>query len=78
MGQWIRCRVNQVGGMGILERLNRTFKYDFVFRHQVDVIEELVRLAPQFQQWYNKGRLHSSIGYKVPWQHLLADAAPPS
>jgi len=26
IGQWIRCRVAQVGGMGILERLNRTLQ----------------------------------------------------
>ena len=30
LGQWIRCRVNQVGGMGILERLKRTFKYQYL------------------------------------------------
>jgi len=27
LGQWIRAKVNQKGGMGILERLNRTFKF---------------------------------------------------
>jgi putative transposase len=26
IGQWSRCRVNQGGGMGILERLTRTLK----------------------------------------------------
>ena len=78
MGQWIRCRVNQVGGMGILERLNRTFKYDFVFRHEVDRLDDLKELARQFQQWYNQERLHSSLGYQVPWQQLVADATVPS
>jgi transposase InsO family protein len=75
IGQWIRCRVNQVGGMGILERLNRTFKYEFVFRHEVEVLDDLKRLGPQFQQWYNQERLHSSLGYEVPWQQLTAEAA---
>jgi len=78
IGQWVRCRVNQVGGMGILERLNRTFKYDFIFRHEVNVLDDLKRLAPQFRQWYNQERLHSSLGYRTPWQKLLADAATPS
>jgi putative transposase len=54
--------------VGILERLNRTFKYDFVFRHEVEVLDDLKRLGSQFQQWYNQERLHSSLGYEVPWQ----------
>lgn len=40
IGQWVRCRVAQPGGMGILERLNRTFKHEFIFRH--DCISALV------------------------------------
>jgi putative transposase len=75
MGQWVRCRVNQVGGMGVVERLNRTFKYDFVFRHEVTTSLELKALAPRFQDWYNQERLHSSLGYQTPWQRFLADAA---
>jgi putative transposase len=27
-GTWVRAKVNQKGGMGILERVNRTFKYE--------------------------------------------------
>jgi putative transposase len=78
LGKWSRCRVNQVGGMGILERLNRTFKYDFVFRYGVEVLDDLKRLGPQFQQWYNQERLPSALGYKVPWQQLVADATEPA
>jgi hypothetical protein len=26
-GAWIRCKVSQKGGMGVLERLNRTYKW---------------------------------------------------
>ena len=36
IGSWVRCRVAQVGGMGILERLNRTFKHEFIFRVRHD------------------------------------------
>ena len=32
-GAWVRCKVSQRGGMAILERLNRTYKYAFAFRH---------------------------------------------
>lgn len=35
LGTWIRSKVSQKGGMGILERLNRTFKYQFMFRHEL-------------------------------------------
>jgi transposase InsO family protein len=75
IGQWVRCRVNQTGGLGIVERLNRTFKYEFVFRHEVTTSAELKALVPQFRQWYNQERLHSSLGYQVPWQRFLADVA---
>jgi putative transposase len=75
VGQWVRCRINQAGGMGILERLNRTFKYEFVFRHEVTTSTELQALAPRFQDWYNQERLHSSLGYQVPWRRFLADVA---
>jgi putative transposase len=75
VGQWVRCRVNQEGGMGILERLNRTFKYEFVFRHEVTTSIDLQALVPRFQDWYNRERLHSSLGYQVPWRRFMADVA---
>lgn len=75
MGCWIRCRVAQVGGMGILERLNRTFKHEFVFRHEVNTRAELSALLPQFMQWYNEQRLHSQLGYRTPASALAEEAA---
>ncbi len=75
IGQWVRCRVNQAGGMGMVERLHRTFKYEFVFRHEVTTSVELKELVPRFRAWYNQERLHSSLGYQAPWQRLLADIA---
>jgi putative transposase len=73
IGQWVRSRINDAGGMGILERLNRTFKYEFVFRHEVTTSAELKELVPRFRVWYNRERLHSSLGYQTPWQRFLAD-----
>ncbi|MDO4244602.1 MAG: transposase family protein [Deinococcus sp.] len=32
VGTWIRAKVSQKGGMGILVRVNRTLKYEFIFR----------------------------------------------
>jgi putative transposase len=73
IGQWVRSRINDAGGMGILERLHRTFKYEFVFRHEVTTSAELQELVPRFRVWYNRERLHSSLGYQTPWQRSLAD-----
>ena len=61
--------------MGIVERLHRTFKYEFVFRHQVTTAVELKELPPQFQAWYNEERLHSRLGYQAPWQRWLINGA---
>ena len=31
-GHWMRCKVSQSGGTGVLERLNRTYRYPFALR----------------------------------------------
>lgn len=76
LGAWIRCRVSVPGGMGMLERLNRTFKHDFIFWHEVNTLADLQPLLPKFIAWYNQRRLHSSLGYKTPWQVLMKEAKP--
>jgi transposase InsO family protein len=73
-GCWVRSRINQSGGMGILERLNKTFKHDFIFRHELDTLMELKKIVPKFRRWYNQERIHSSVGYKTPWQVLEKQA----
>jgi transposase InsO family protein len=75
LGQWVRCRVAQVGGMGILERLNRTFKHEFVFRHEVNTLADLQALLPAFQRWYNEQRLHSHLAYRTPAAVLAEEVA---
>ena len=72
IGQWVRCRVAQVGGMGILERLNRTLKHEFVFRQEVNTLADLKALLPAFLHWYNTQRLHSHLEYRPP-AAVLAD-----
>jgi hypothetical protein len=61
-----------------LERLNRPCQYAFVFRHAIEVLDDLTQLAPQSLQWYNQERFHSGLGDKMPWQQLVTDAAVPS
>ena len=71
LGNWVRAKVSQKGGMGILERLNRTFKYDGVFREELTNIAQLRAFSTKFRNWYNFERRHSSLGYAYPWVKLL-------
>ena len=75
IGRWVRCRVAQVGGMGILERLNRTFKHEFVFRHEINTLADLQALLPAFQRGYNEQRLHSCVEYRTPAAILAEEVA---
>ena len=74
VGCWVRAKVSQRGGMGILERVNRTLKYEWVFRYEVRCIAELRARCAEFQDWYNHRRRHSTIGYAYPWDKLMASA----
>lgn len=73
-GGWVRARVSQKGGMGILERTNRTLKYEFVFREDFASMQELRDGVDSFRDWYNHVRLHSALGYVCPWAKLLVTA----
>lgn len=75
LGQWVRCRVAQPGGMGLLERLNRTFKQEFIFRHEVNTLADLKALLPAFQRWYHEQRLHSHLAYRTPAAVLAQEVA---
>ena len=75
LGQWVRARVAQVGGMGILEQLNRTFKHEFLFRHEFSTLAQLQALLPTFLTWYNQQRLHSRLAYRTPASVLAVQAA---
>jgi putative transposase len=75
VGQWIRSKVSQVGGMGILERMHRTFKYDYLFQHEITNLQELQPLCNGFQTWYNQQRLHAALGYQTPYNMLTKEAA---
>jgi putative transposase len=72
IGHWVRSKVSQKGGMGILERLNRTLKYEFVFREEVTTLGELKDALTRFEVWYNQQRPHSALAYELPWMQLTA------
>ncbi len=87
-GTWVRCKVSQKGGMadrpgrcrfvqdGILERLNRTYKYAFAFRHDWKSLAEVQTALPDFLRWYNQQRRHSALNYSIPWAILIGAANP--
>ena len=75
-GSWVRCKVSQKGGMGILERLNRTYKYSFAFRHDWHSLAEVQTALPNFHRWYNRERRHSALAYTTPWDTLTGVANP--
>jgi putative transposase len=74
LGSWHRSSIKQTQGMAILERLNKTFKYDFFFRQECDDFDQLEPLSKTFKRWYNHDRIHSAIDYLTPWQKLKLDA----
>jgi transposase InsO family protein len=75
-GSWVRCKVSQRGGMGVLERLNRTYKYAFAFRHDWKSLTEVQAALPDFHRWYNRERRHSALSYGTPWATLIGAANP--
>lgn len=75
IGQWVRSKVSQKGVMGILERLNHTLKYEFVFREEVTFLGELKDALTRFEVWYNQQRPHSALAYELPWTQLTASVS---
>ena len=73
-GSWVRCKVSQPGGTGILERLNRTYKYQFAFRQDWQSMADVRTAMPDFHRWYNHERRHSALGYATPWSTLTSSA----
>lgn len=63
---WVRCKVSQPGGTGILERLNRTYKYQFAFRQDWQSMADVRMAMPDFHRWYNTERRHSALEYTRP------------
>lgn len=48
------------------ESMNKTIKYDFVYRKDYETFEEVYRIIDDAVKEYNERRIHSSIGYLSP------------
>lgn len=63
----------QVDGVGILEQLNRAFKYKFIFRYEVNKLVGSQALLPSFMQWFNLQLLHVSLKYRTTTLVLVGE-----
>ena len=66
--------MSQPSGTGILERLNRTYTYQFAFRQDWRSTTDGRAAMPDFHRWYNHERRHSALGYPTPWSTLTLSA----
>ena len=62
--------------MAVLERLNRTYKDAFAFRHDWKSLAEVQTALPDFHHPYNCERRHSALNYRTPWATLVGVANP--
>ncbi|MCJ7645134.1 MAG: integrase core domain-containing protein, partial [Candidatus Aminicenantes bacterium] len=49
-----------------IERLWRTVKYEEVYLHAYETVDEACRRLASYFIFYNTERLHSSLGYQTP------------
>lgn len=75
--EWVDCLINQeikisMDGKGrwvdnkYVERLWRTVKYESVFLHSFDTVEQARSVLSKFIEFYNTKRPHQSLNYHVP------------
>ncbi len=65
----IRISMNEEGDPrenAFAESFNKTIKYEEAYLTEYDSFEEAEVEIGKFIKWYNKKRLHSSIGYRPP------------
>ncbi|WP_373289137.1 integrase core domain-containing protein [Deinococcus aerolatus] len=55
-----------------VEWVDRTLKYEWIFRQVVREVTELRVQCAQFQQQYNTERLHTALRCAYPWVKLGA------
>jgi len=61
--------------MFLIERLWRTVKYEEVYLHAYETVEEARRRLASYFVFYNTERLHSSLGYRTPREVYFSGSA---
>ncbi len=51
-----------------IERFWRSIKYEYLNLKEYELIQELYADIKEYIDWYNKKRLHQSLGYKTPYE----------
>lgn len=54
-----------------IERFWRSIKYEYLNLKEYESIQELYNDIQEYIDWYNKKRLHQSLGYKTPFEIYL-------
>lgn len=55
-----------------VERLIKTMSYEFLYHQELmPSIDDVREKCLQFNQKYNKERLHQALDYKTPWEYLM-------
>jgi putative transposase len=49
-----------------IERLWRTVKYENIYRHSYETVQELMEGLRSYFQYYNRKRIHQSLNYNTP------------
>ena len=65
---WARISVEERGYKDniLIERLFRSYKWECVYLRDRMNLKELKEITKERVKYYNKGRPHQSLGYKVP------------
>jgi putative transposase len=64
--QWMHGPSHTPEAQGLVERVNRTMKEEWLMWREPRNIDELQETIDEFVEWYNTNREHSSLDYKVP------------
>ena len=51
-----------------IERLRRTVEYEHVYKHVYASVSRVESQIAQYREWYNAGRVHSSLDDQKPDQ----------
>jgi len=62
----------------LMERFWRTLKYEEIFLKEYESFEELRESIGRFIEFYNRERVHQSLGYRTPAEVYYADKGRPT
>ncbi|WP_200902555.1 integrase core domain-containing protein [Protofrankia coriariae] len=62
----IRTRRKSPGQNGVRERAFGSLKYEHLYRHEIDTLDDLVREANAYREIFNRVRPHEALGFHRP------------